>query len=342
MPGSAAPWAEHVTFCGVVNTGLEEKGDTMEVTSDFRPQSFAVVGAGPVGCIVAAFLARGGYDVTLCDVFPELLKPALHPGIIIEGAENLRQAIPRTCASVDDLAENVPDAIFLTVKANALPLISSAIEGFYQEGLYVISWQNGIDTEAVIAQTLGEKPVMRAVVNYGCSFVKPGHVRMAFNHPPHFLQELDPSSAPAAVAIAQIMTQCGLPTSHTSKLNSMVWRKTILNSAMSPVCAVTGLTMAQVMNDPILFQIVESLLKECIAVARANEIELGWNFYPQGIEYLRKAGDHKPSMLVDIENKRRTEIDFMNGKFVEYGRQAGIETPYNKTLRALVKAREPK
>ncbi|MGD8293573.1 MAG: FAD-dependent oxidoreductase, partial [Desulfobacterales bacterium] len=51
--------------------------------SDFHPRSFAVIGAGPVGCIVAAFLAKGGYEVTLCDVIPELLEPALDPGIII-------------------------------------------------------------------------------------------------------------------------------------------------------------------------------------------------------------------------------------------------------------------
>lgn len=314
----------------------------MEDKSDFRPRSFAVVGAGPVGCIVAAFLAKGGYDVTLCDVFPDLLKPAIDPGIIIEGAENLRQAVSRTCTSIDDLAKYVPDVIILTVKANALTLISSAIEGFYKEGIYVISWQNGIDTEAVIAQSLGKKPVMRAVVNYGCGLVKPGHVRMPFHHPPHFLQELDHSSAHAAVTIADILTKCGLPTDHTDNITSMVWRKAILNSCMNPVCAVTGLTMSQAMNDPIVFQIIDALVKECAAVARANEVNLGWDFYPHAMEYMGKAGDHKPSMLIDIENRRRTEIDFMNGKFVEYGRQAGIETPYNKTLRALVKALEPK
>jgi len=65
----------------------------MEDRLDFRPRSFAVVGAGPVGCIVAAFLAKGGYEVTLCDVFPELLKPSLSPGILIEGAEHLQQAL---------------------------------------------------------------------------------------------------------------------------------------------------------------------------------------------------------------------------------------------------------
>ena len=84
----------------------------MEDTAGLRPRSFAVVGAGPVGCIVAAFLAKGGYEVTLCDVFPELLRPALNPGIIIEGAENFQQAVTRTCASVDDLADRSRTLLF--------------------------------------------------------------------------------------------------------------------------------------------------------------------------------------------------------------------------------------
>ena len=59
----------------------------------FCPRSFAVIGAGPVGCIVAAFLGKGGYDVTLCDVIPALIEPAISPGILIEGAENLQQSV---------------------------------------------------------------------------------------------------------------------------------------------------------------------------------------------------------------------------------------------------------
>jgi 2-dehydropantoate 2-reductase len=169
----------------------------MKGESEFRPRSFAVVGAGPVGCILAAFLAKGGYEVTLCDVVPELIKPAQGRGIIIEGAENLKQVVNRTCTSVDDLSNQTPDVIFLTVKANALPLIASAIESFHRDGIYVVSWQNGIDTEMVLAQALGRKAVMRAVVNYGCGLLKPAHVHMAFHHAPHFIQELDPESRTA-------------------------------------------------------------------------------------------------------------------------------------------------
>jgi 2-dehydropantoate 2-reductase len=163
---------------------------------------------------------------------------------------------------------------------------------------------------------------------------------MAFHHPPHFIQELDPESAPAAVAIAEALTASGLATDHTRQIVNMVWRKSIMNASMNPVCAVTGLTMSQAMNDPIVFQIVDALVKECVKIARANEINVGWDYYPGAMGYMGNAGDHKPSMLMDIENGRRTEIDFINGKFVEYGERAGIETPYNQTLSSLVKGLE--
>jgi 2-dehydropantoate 2-reductase len=309
-------------------------------TASFVPRRFAVVGAGPVGCIVAAFLARGGYDVTLCDVIPALLAPALDPGIRLEGAEDFQQKVTRTCLAVDDLAPYDPDVILITVKANALPLIASAIEGFQRPGRYIVSWQNGIDTELELSRALGREPVMRAVVNYGCGLVAPGHVRLPFHHPPHYLQELDPKAGPAAREIARALSQCGLATEHTSQIVSMVWRKTVMNASMNPVCAVTGLTMSRAMSDPIVYQTVEALVRECIRVARANEILLGWDYFVQAMDYMRHAGDHKPSMLMDVEAGRLTEIDYINGKFVEYGERAGIETPFNRTMRSLVKGIE--
>jgi len=306
----------------------------------FDPRKFAVIGAGPVGSIVAAFLARAGNEVILCDIMPELIAPALDPGIVIEGAETLQQKVTATCTGVDELAQHKPDVIFITVKANALPLIASAIEAFQRPDMMVVSWQNGIDTELELARALGKTPVIRAVVNYGCGLAAPGHVKMPFHHPPHYLQELDPASRPAAEAVAAALSNSGLATERTDQIVSMVWRKGVLNACMNPVCAVTGYTMYQAMNDPIVFNIVDSLIKECVKVARANEINLGWDFYPGAIAYMSTAGNHKPSMLMDIENRRKTEVDFINGKFVEYGRQAGIETPYNITLRSLVKALE--
>ena len=221
-----------------------------------------------------------------------------------------------------------------------MPIITSALEGFIDEGRYVVSWQNGIDTELVLAERLGKKQVMRAVVNYGCILEGPAKTRMVFHHRPHYLQELDPDSRDAALGICQALTECGLDTQHTDQIRNMVWSKTVNNASMNPVCAVTGKTMFEVINDPIVYSLVDSLLKEGVRVARANELMLGPDFYIDCLTYIKDAGQHKPSMLQDIEAKRQTEIDYINGKIIEYGERAGIPTPYNTTLRSLVKALE--
>ena len=305
-----------------------------------QSRHYGIIGAGPVGCIVAAFLAHGGHKVTLCDIVPELVDTARQRGIIIEGAETLEQKIPYTCNQMEDLMSAGPDAVFICVKAQALPLIASALGDIYQAGIAIVSWQNGIDTEYEIADVLGKKPVMRAVVNWGCGLIGPAHVTMPFHHPPHYIQQLDPGTSEVAVQIAKDLTASGLHTEHTDQIVPMVWRKTVMNASMNPVCAATGLTMAQAMGDPMTFGVVDALLKECLAVARGNEILLGWDYYQNAVDYMKNAGNHKPSMLMDIEASRRTEIDYINGKFVEYGVRAGVQTPYNITMRSLIKGKE--
>jgi 2-dehydropantoate 2-reductase len=183
---------------------------------------------------------------------------------------------------------------------------------------------------------------MRGVVNFGCVPLRPGHIRLAFHHRPHYLQELDPGSREAAIGICQVLTACGLDTQHCDQITNMVWRKTVLNACMNPICAVTGMTMVEIINDPITFNLVDALIKEGIAVARTNEFSLGSNYYPYAIGYIKNAGNHKPSMLQDVEAKRRTEVDYINGKIIKYGAQAGVPTPYNNMIRGLVKALEPK
>lgn len=306
----------------------------------FRPERFAVIGAGPVGCIVAAFLARGGYQVTLCDVQADLLGPAIAPGITLSGAEDFQARVTCTRTRIDDLAGDPPDVVIVTVKATALPIIASALEGLIDEGRFVISWQNGIDTELVLAERLGKGQVMRAVVNFGCILEGPARVKVAFHHRPHFLQELAPQSQGAAQTICEVFTGCGLDTRHTNQIRNMVWTKTVNNACMNPVCAVTGKTMFEVINDPIVFSLVDNLLKEGVKVARANELMLGPDYYLDCQDYIKDAGHHKPSMLQDIEARRQTEIDYINGKIIEYGERAGVPTPYNTTLRSLVKALE--
>jgi len=308
--------------------------------TDFSPKRIAVIGAGPVGCVVAASFAQAGYDVTLCDMVKELLEPALDPGIRIEGALQISSRVAHTVTSLDDLADNPPELIFVTTKATALPLIASAMQTFHRPGIYVVSWQNGLDTERVLADHLGEEWVMRVAVNYGVTLLAPAQVRVGFNHPPHWLQETHESGRQAAAVVCELLTGAGLPTNHAERLVDHVWKKTILNAALGPVCAVTGKTMSQAMRDPFLSDLVDKLIKEGVMIARANEIHLGWDYYRYALKYLKDAGDHKPSMLVDIESGRITEAEFINGRIAVYAERAGLEAPYNIMMRSLVKSLE--
>ena len=118
------------------------------------------------------------------------------------------------------------------------------------------------------------------------------------------------------------------------------WEKTILNAGMLALCSVTKQTMKDAFDFKPTHQLVEGLVKESISVAKADGFDFGAGFVDFCMNYFAKAGRHKPSMLVDLENQRPTEIDFINGRIVEYGEKLGVRTPYNLTITSIVKALE--
>ena len=94
------------------------------------------------------------------------------------------------------------------------------------------------------------------------------------------------------------------------------------------------------MDFPPTREIAEGCFQEVLAVAKAKGYDLGADYLEQALQYLEKVGAHKDSMCIDIENKTPTEIDYLGGKVVEYGRETGTPTPYYTTMTNLVKAFE--
>ena len=107
---------------------------TSDTVTDFSPSRIAVIGAGPVGCVVSASLANAGHEVILCDMVQDLLAPAMDPGIRVEGSIEIGGRVAHTVTSLDALANDPPELIFITTKATALPLIASAMETFHRPG----------------------------------------------------------------------------------------------------------------------------------------------------------------------------------------------------------------
>ncbi len=299
----------------------------------------AVVGAGPVGQTLAARLISGGNDVSLVEISAQVRSRIARDGITLTGAHELRVPAPSLCASLDELAGRTLDVVFVAVKATATELVASAISDVCDSGATVVSWQNGIDTERMLVPIEPQR-IVRAAINHGVLVESSGAVRVAFEHPPHLVREYHPEGRERAIAVARVLTDSALPTERAEELEQAVWMKAALNSALNAICALTGLTLHEAWHDSYAGELARSVLKETIQVARANEILLGKGFYRYCLDYLAAVGAHKPSMLLDREAGRRTEIDFINGKVVEYGRIAGIQTPHNVGLVALVKAAE--
>ena len=301
----------------------------------------AIVGAGPVGGIFGAYLARVGHYVVLCDILKPHLDAIKGKGLSITGAAEMTAQCGRVAYGVAELSHYPEvDVIVIATKASILPRLVPQIAEVSQPGTRFISCQNGLDNEEFLAETFGPDNVLRIVVNYGGSQMGDGHIVMSFFNPPNYIGAMTPECEPLARELADMATTAGLETEFSTDVKKYEWEKAILNAALNPVCALTRKPMRDMMNLEYTEQLAECLLREGVRVAEAAGVTLDEGFFENGIQYLKKAGYHRTSMHQDILRQAPTEIDWINSKIAERGAALGIDTPYNSTITALIKGLE--
>lgn len=303
---------------------------------------FGVIGMGPSGAILAGHLAANGEDVVIVDIKYDHMNAIRQKGLHLTGLEDMIVKFDKSHTSVPMLKKYPIDILFIVTKASTLRPVLREIRGIYREGMKIVCYQNGVDNEEEISKRFGPEAALRVVINHAGNVIEDGVVKVTFFHKPNFIGCLSKETVPIAKDIAKILTKTGLDTEFTPDIKLREWEKAIFHTALAPISAVTGQTMKEVMNLPETRELVDSLLKEAIEVAEANGVKLGKGFYEKGIRYLGTAGDHKPSMRVDIEEGRPTEIDYITGKVVEYGEKTEACCPLNLTLYNLVKGLEMK
>ena len=300
----------------------------------------AVIGAGPSGGILAAHLAKNGEDVILVDILKDRIDAIRRNGLTISGFVELDTKIPHLCYSISELAPYKPDVLFIAVKTSVLRKVIEEIQAIWHPSMKVISYQNGIDNELLLAEAFGSENVLRMVINYAGNVTGDATIKMTFFNKPNFIGIVSERAKNFANRIAHLMTEAELDTEFTENLKWHTWKKTILNSSMSALCAITQMTMKETLDFPETRKLIAESLKEGIYVAKADGYDYGADFFDTCMAYLCKAGHHKPSMCADLENRRLTEIDFLNKKIIEYGERYNIPTPYNLVLTHLIKALE--
>jgi 2-dehydropantoate 2-reductase len=301
----------------------------------------AVVGAGPVGSILTAYLSRGGHEIAVIDVVKAYLEKIQADGIRLEGFTSFDAKVARTFDSVESAAQAGAkfDVVFISVKAPVNRLIAGALPSIVADNGAVAVFQNGIDTEAPILAACGPAKTLRGVVNYAGNAKGPGHIHMTFFNGSNYVGAATRGDAAAdakARDVAALMSAAQLTTEFSDDVQRFVWTKGIRNAALMPISALTGKDIADVMESAASFQILELMLKEQLAVAASIGYAFDKKFYDDTLAYYRNAGHHMPSMCDDVLNHRQTEIAYLNHRIAEIGERNGVPVPYNRAVANLV------
>ena len=296
------------------------------------------VGCGAVGSLFAANLARlEDVEVWAYDLFEAHVDAINRDGLRLSGAGEVLGRLTATSDPTD-----LPPCDFGIVATKAMHTAAAieATSAAFEHGS-VATVQNGLGNEEAIANHV--ERVIRGTTFPAGKLLEPGHVQWDVKGDTT-LGPFEPRPAPVdeIKRLAEACTRAGMPTTVVQDARGPQWRKVIFNAATNPVGALTRLTHGRVCEDPELRRLVSGLVDEGKAVAAAQGIELDAD--PEDlIDHAAKpevAYDHKASMLQDVEARRPTEIDYLNGGIVRFGEEHGVPTPLNRAIWSLVKGLE--
>ena len=297
-----------------------------------------IVGCGAVGSLFAANLAQlEDVEVWAYDLDQAHVDAINSDGLRLSGQG---EVFGRLRATTD--ANAVPACDFGIVATKSMHTASAvaATAHAFEDGA-VCSVQNGLGNEEAIAEHVPR--VIRGTTFPAGHVLEPGRLQWDVRGDTTIGPfEPKPADLAEVQSLADALTRSGMPTSAVADARGPQWRKVIFNAATNPVGALTGLTHGRVCKDPELRALVSGLVDEGKSVAAAEGIELDAD--PEElIDHAAKpevAYDHKASMLQDVEARRTTEIDYLNGGIVSFGEQRGVPTPLNKAILALMKGVE--
>ena len=297
-----------------------------------------VVGCGAMGSIYAALLAAAGNDVAVVDANPQHVEAINRQGLRVSGASGDQTV--RLDAYLDaPVAE--ADLVICAVKARHVESAATAIQALVGSHTVVLTIQNGLGSADVLAAAVGAERLMVGVAQgFGASLPEPGH---AHHNDMKAIRMGAYAGMDAArvAAIADVWAAAGFDAAASEDIIAMQWGKLICNVAYSAPCAISGLTVGAVRDHPQLGMISRAAAVEAFHVARGLDVDLTFDDPVREVrEFAGRMPDAKPSVLLDIEAGRVSEVDVINGAVPIQARKVQMTAPVNAALTELVQTLE--
>lgn len=312
----------------------------------------AILGAGAIGGFLGARLTRAGEDVTLIARGPHL-KAMREQGLRVMEAGGEYTVRPNCTDDFGPIRE--ADAVFVTLKAHALPPVANRLAESLGENTAVVSAQNGIpwwyfqryggeldginlesvDPGGVIGRAINPARVIACVVYPATDLVAPGVVRHVEGDR-FSLGELDGIQTERIAALSATLSQAGLKAPIQPKIRDELWVKLLGNAVFNPMSALTRATLVEMAESPLTARVVRAAMEEVERVARRLGVEMAVTI-ERRIRGAARVGGHKTSMLQDLEAGRQLEIDALAGSVVELADRLSVDVPHLRTLYGCVK-----
>ncbi len=315
-----------------------------------------IVGAGAIGGLLGAKLALAGEDVTLIARGPHLAAIQQHGLRLI--ADDGTEAVVEVRAMSDMTAAGPQDVVFLTLKAHSVPAVAPAMRALYGAETIVVTMQNGIpwwyfhkhggeyegrrigmvDPGGVVEANIEIARVIASVVYPAAEIAEPGVVRQ-IEGDRFSLGELDGAKTERIQTLSKTLIRAGLKAPVRPRIRNEIWVKLWGNLAFNPISALTRATLAAICRDGHTRALAATMMAEAQAVAEKLGVAFGVTL-EQRIAGAEAVGEHKTSMLQDIETGRPTEVDAIVGAVAELGRLTATPTPAIHAIYASVKLLE--
>ncbi len=294
-------------------------------------------GGGAMGGLFGGYLARAGNDVTLIDVSRPAVDAINAQGLLIEEKDGSVAEI--AVAATDDPARVGPvDLIVNFVKCyhtesairSALPMLGPQTA--------ILSLQNGWGNADRIGAIAGTGRVIVGLTYHSGTLLGPGRVKHPGAGLTH-LGELSGAVSSRVEAVAAVFRSAGIEVAVTGRILDEIWKKLALNACTLPTSALLGFFAHELVAFDGAKRVMAAILREVVDVAAASGIALDYDERWDAITgLLEKAVGGKASMLQDVQAARKTEIEVINGAIVAAGKRAGLSTPVNQTMVAMIEA----
>ncbi len=298
------------------------------------------LGSGALGSAIGGALAEAGVDVVLVDPWQAHVDAMNHDGLTLREGGTDRKVKVRAATSVAGLAP--VDLVIVLVKSFHTREAVEHARALVGPGTAVMSLQNGLGHEEIIAEVVGRGHVLAGKTYKGGVLLAPGHVIAGIKGKETIIGELDGRVTERVTRVAEAFNRAGLAATVSTNIMGTMWDKLLINVATGALAGITRLPYGGLYEVPEVKACALAAVAEGLAVAAAAGVKISYTD-PEGPWMKAAEGlppEFRTSMLQSLEKGSRTEVDFINGSVVRWGDKCGVPTPVNRTLVACVKGIE--